>query len=146
MAEKKKTNSLRKVFITAFLIYIAAVLYITILSRPAEDRRFDLEPFRSYVLLFRDKNYFYLYQTACNILMTVPFGILLPLISRKFCSMRKIVFLGFLFSFMIEIIQYITCRGLCEFDDLFNNTVGAGTGYLIFFIFIHIIIKKHKSR
>lgn len=33
------------------------------------------------------------------------------------------------FSAGIEITQYITGRGLCEFDDVFNNTLGAFVGF-----------------
>ncbi|WP_288535663.1 VanZ family protein [uncultured Ruminococcus sp.] len=36
-----------------------------------------------------------------------------------------------MFSAAIEITQYFTGRGLCEFDDVFNNTLGACIGFII---------------
>lgn len=141
----RQKKGLKRIFIILLMIYIAAVLYITVLSRAPEERRFDLEPFRSYVLLIRDHNYFYLYQTTCNILMTIPLGILLPLISDRFHSLLKMLFTGLVFSGCIESVQYITCRGLFEFDDLFNNTVGAGVGYILLCLFI-IQIRKCKNK
>ncbi len=134
MARKKARNGLKLLFAVALIIYILCVLHITIFSREPEERRFDLEPFRSYVLLIRDHNSFYLSQICCNILMTVPFGILLPFLSGKFRSLRVMTVSGFFFSLIIEILQYISGRGLFEFDDLFNNTVGSSLGYIVFLI------------
>lgn len=31
----------------------------------------------------------------------------------------------------LEITQYFTGRGLCEFDDVFHNTLGACIGFII---------------
>jgi glycopeptide antibiotics resistance protein len=67
--------------------------------------------------------------------MTVPFGILIPLLNPKIRSFMKILLSGLLFSLIIELVQYFTGRGLFEFDDLFNNTVGAIIGYLLFLYF-----------
>jgi len=147
MSHGKKGNFLKKALPVAFVIYLAAVFYITIFSRPAEERRFDMEPFNSYIMLIRDKNVFYMYQSFCNILMTIPLGIMLPLMSDKYKSFKRIISCGFLFSAFIEFVQYISCRGLCEFDDLFNNTLGAVIGYWLFLlIFSGIFIKKKQKR
>ena len=100
-----------------------------------------MEPFRSYILLIRDRNYFYAGQIFLNILMTVPYGFLLPGLNVKYRSLRKVTFMGLGFSTAIETIQYITCRGLFEFDDLFNNTLGASVGYIIFVVLHRKIIK-----
>ena len=127
---------------SAFVIYLLIVLYITIFSREPEERRIDMELFRSYKLLFIDKNDFYYGQIVCNIIMTVPFGILFPLIKEKFRSVFLMFISGFVFSLLIELAQYFTGRGLFEFDDLFNNTVGALFGYLI----LNILIRTFTSQ
>ena len=127
---------------SAFVIYLLIVLYITIFSREPEERRIDMELFRSYKLLFIDKNDFYYGQIVCNIIMTVPFGILFPLINEKFRSVFLMFISGFVFSLLIELAQYFTGRGLFEFDDLFNNTVGALFGYLI----LNILIRTFTSQ
>ena len=136
-AEKcQKHKHFRIYCASAFVFYLLIVMYITIFSREPEERRIDMELFRSYKLLFIDKNDFYYGQIVCNILMTVPFGILFPIISEKFRSVFLIFISGFVFSLLIELAQYFTGRGLFEFDDLFNNTVGALVGYLILNILI----------
>ena len=37
-----------------------------------------------------------------------------------------------LFSVIIEIIQYVTCRGLCETDDVLCNGFGSLIGYWLY--------------
>ena len=144
MSEEKcqKHKNFRIYCASAFVIYLLIVLYITIFSREPEERRIDMELFRSYKLLFIDKNDFYYTQIVCNIIMTVPFGILFPVLNEKFRSVFLMFVSGFVFSLLIELAQYFSGRGLFEFDDLFNNTVGALLGYLI----LNILIRTFSSR
>ena len=37
--------------------------------------------------------------------------------------------MGFIFSSVIELSQLALKRGLCEFDDVFHNTLGCVIGY-----------------
>ena len=37
--------------------------------------------------------------------------------------------MGFVFSSVIELSQLVLKRGLCEFDDVFHNTLGCVIGY-----------------
>jgi glycopeptide antibiotics resistance protein len=144
MSEEKcqKHKNFRIYCASAFVIYLLIVLYITIFSREPEERRIDMELFRSYKLLFIDKNDFYYTQIVCNIIMTVPFGILFPVLNEKFRSVFLMFVSGLVFSLLIELAQYFSGRGLFEFDDLFNNTVGALLGYLI----LNILIRTFSSR
>ena len=138
----RKKRDLKIYLVSAFVIYILIVLYITIFNRMPEEKRVDMELFRSYRLLINDKNYFYLYQISCNILMTIPFGILLPAFAKKFRKFLSLLLAGFLFSFLIECAQYFTGRGLFEMDDLFNNTVGSIFGFFIFSFFYRMIFHR----
>ena len=144
MSEGKcqKHKNFRIYCASAFVIYLLIVLYITIFSREPEERRIDMELFRSYKLLFIDKNDFYYTQIVCNIIMTVPFGILFPVLNEKFRSVFLMFVSGLVFSLLIELAQYFSGRGLFEFDDLFNNTVGALLGYLI----LNILIRTFSAQ
>ena len=140
MRKNKEKNSLKSFFKILFLIYLAIVLYITLFNREPGEKRIDMVPFRSYYLLIEENNLFYFTQILYNILLTVPFGFLLPFIYKKMRSVFVVGLMGFLFSLSIETVQYITRRGLFEFDDLFNNTVGTVAGYIIFYIIQSILI------
>ena len=56
MSSRKKRD-LKIYLVSAFVIYILIVLYITIFNRMPEEKRVDMELFRSYRLLINDKNY-----------------------------------------------------------------------------------------
>ena len=71
--------------------------------------------------------------------MLLPLGFMLPML--KEVTWKHILAVSFLFSVGIEITQFVTGRGLMEFDDVFNNTVGAMIGYRIYLL---AMIKKQN--
>ncbi len=70
-----------------------------------------------------------------NILLFVPFGILLPLLSQKTNKPYFVIPIGAASSLIIEAIQYIFKIGVFEFDDVLNNTVGVILGYCVYRLF-----------
>lgn len=62
-------------------------------------------------------------QILTNVIMFVPVGVLAGLILR-WKGLWAVAGL----SIFIEILQLITARGLCEFDDVIHNCVGAAIG------------------
>ena len=67
-----------------------------------------------------------------NILLFLPFGVLLP---AAVPSLRKgwcCVYAAFSTSMMLETVQLLTERGYCQLDDVVTNTLGAAIGYLVF--------------
>lgn len=67
-----------------------------------------------------------------NILLFVPFGYLVPTIWRKRWTWWKIILLSLGVSLCIEVIQLVTKLGFADIDDLMNNTIGAGIGFLLY--------------
>ena len=67
-------------------------------------------------------------QIIANVSMFVPVGVLVGWI----WSWKGLWFAAGL-SVGIEILQLITARGLCEFDDVFHNMIGAviGVGVMV---------------
>ncbi|MBQ8559333.1 MAG: VanZ family protein [Tyzzerella sp.] len=80
-----------------------------------------------------------------NIMMFVPFGFLLPLVSKKFQVFWKTYLAGFLFTFLIEMTQLLLNLGICELDDLMNNTVGTMIGYGLYRLFV-LAVKKWRKQ
>lgn len=116
-----------------FLPYIFCVLWITIINRESESIRYNLNLFWEYKeLLFGSNKLFFLNQIICNILMLMPLGFILPVINHKIRKVGYIFIISCTFSIFIEVVQLITGRGLCEFDDIFNNTLGAVIGFFIY--------------
>lgn len=64
-----------------------------------------------------------------NILLFIPFGILLPCVFPLLKKLRFCILAGFLFSVCLELMQLVTGRGFCQLDDVLTNTLGAGIGW-----------------
>jgi len=60
-----------------------------------------------------------------NLLLFMPFGFLGALISDK---QTKIVFFAFLFSLLMELLQYFFKLGVLDANDIILNTAGAFLG------------------
>lgn len=62
-------------------------------------------------------------QILANVIMFIPVGVLAGRIWRW-----KGLWVAAGLSIVIELLQLITARGLCEFDDVIHNMVGAVIG------------------
>lgn len=108
------------------LLYLAFVVYMTLLYRYTVADRVNLTPFWSYRQFFTNP----LLRTEIlkNVWLFVPLGALAGGLRG-----RRIVFallsLAAL-SVCIEIIQYFTGIGLCELDDVFSNILGGLIGVM----------------
>ena len=75
-------------------------------------------------------------QVVLNIVMTIPFGFLLPLIKNKKINLMKIVLYTFLLSLGIEILQpLINDFRSSDITDLVTNILGGIIGYILYLIF-----------
>ena len=123
----------RKILTALFAVYIFAVLWLTLIDRQWGKRQAELMPFWEVRNLLENISIkylrdFWLVQIFGNIAMFIPLGVLLPYLCG-ITKFKKVFLMSLAFSAGIEITQYITGRGLCEFDDVFNNTLGACVGY-----------------
>lgn len=120
-----------------FSSYLALILGATLLGRSiGVEYGIKLVPFWSYYEVIVNGNTGLFQQMIANIVVFVPWGILIPLVREymeiiKPCNNRLVITLAsvLLFSGSIEIIQLIFRCGLFEFDDIFHNTLGAIIGY-----------------
>lgn len=121
---------LKKLRYTLFGAYIFLVLWLTLIDRQFGERRAMLVPFWEYVSAIKGiKGTYYIKQILGNLTMLIPLGFMLPMLRKV--TVKHVLVIALCFSCFIELTQYITGRGLMEFDDVFNNTVGAVIGYWI---------------
>lgn len=128
------------------LVYIYFVLSITLIDRNVGMRRHVLRPMWELSSMLRSGNYSYWSgQIGGNLVMLLPLGFLLPIMSEKFRNIRTASAAGFVFSLFIEFSQYYTGRGLFEVDDIIHNTVGACIGCIMYvFIFEKLLGKESE--
>lgn len=114
-------------------------------------REYNLIPFNSIISLFQSQLgiKFALYNIVGNFLMLTPLAILLPIVYSKFKNTKIFLFTIIIFSFSIEVIQYISGLGSLDVDDFILNVSGAFILFLIIKktkinIFIHKIFSEQQ--
>ena len=80
-----------------------------------------------------------------NICMFVPVGALLKLGFQEF-AWKKVLLVGCVLSFIIELSQFIFRKGLCEVDDLIHNVAGCMVGYAIATLILTESNDKNKKK
>ena len=131
-------------------LYIVLVLYVTIMPIAVSLQNISITaykpmnmvPFDDYLRGRGDA----LRQIILNVVMMVPFGFLLPTITGRrffFC-----VFMTFLFSLSIELVQPLMGNRTSDVTDLITNTVGGIIGYILYLIFrplTNTVLQKLKN-
>jgi len=79
-----------------------------------------------------------------NILMMIPFGILLPIVLRPAENIFCCIPLGFFFSVSLEYAQFLSQRGHMQVDDVVMNVIGTVIGYL-FFVSVKLLCRLSKT-
>lgn len=122
---------------TVFYVYLTGVLYVTLMPILAALPHCFSHPYVPMQLMpFRDLHHGYgdaERQIVLNIIMTVPFGLLLPLSRRcagKRCGFFRCLLLTAAMSLGIELAQpLLNGARSSDITDLITNTLGGLLGY-----------------
>lgn len=142
-------NQSRKYTVLCLLCeYFFLVLCVTIFCRPGSlDHSCRLIPFVAYIKFFTtDKSYLpleILEEISMNILFFLPVGVLLGCID---ITWRRVICVASSLALVIEILQYVMCKGCCETNDVIHNTLGALLGFLLMRWTINILEKLKICR
>lgn len=80
-------------------------------------------------------------QVVLNVIMTIPFGFLVPLV-KKDVKLLKVILYTFLLSLGIELLQpLINGFRTSDITDLITNVLGGIIGYIMYLIFKPLTIK-----
>lgn len=129
-------------------LYLCGVLYFTLMpviaslpycfSHPYTPM--CMTPFRDAIMGYGD----YTRQIVLNVIMTVPFGFLLPLcrsVCGKTCGFLRCLLYTAVMSLAIELLQpLINASRSSDITDLITNIFGGTVGYTLF-----LIVKKAKN-
>ncbi len=120
-----KNKTVRKLLpLAALAAYTCGIICLTVAGRSSYQRQINLTPLWTYRLTSDPQ---YRWQGYMNVFLFVPFGFLLPFATKR--NFLQSILIGFLFSAGIEAAQYVFYLGMCEFDDMFHNTLGTALGY-----------------
>ena len=139
----------KRLLAATFVVYLIIVAAITVIPTHlpkligAHGEHVNLIPLRysiNCILLARrrhpDLMTFCLRNTLGNIALFLPFGILLPLLSDRFNSIKRVMLLAACLSLSIETIQllsrFIGSPRAVDVDDVLLNTLGACLGLVVY--------------
>lgn len=132
----------------AFGVYLLVLLKITVfragisLSNLFRNGIVIYDFFAGYLEMIRYGMFFeFIYLFVGNIIWFVPFGFLLPCLSKRFSTFPRVLLSGLFLSLVIEFLQYAFGTGISEADDLILNTLGALIGYALYRL-IHKLKRK----
>ncbi|MGX2959621.1 VanZ family protein [Peribacillus sp. JNUCC 23] len=104
-------------------------------------------PFKTinFYLFLADNLYIRIENLAGNIIGFMPFGFILPLLTKKFQKLSTVTLATFCLSLTFELLQLIFKFGSFDVDDLILNSVGGILGYLpIKLVILFARLKKKK--
>lgn len=84
---------------------------------------------------------FHFKEVLYNVLIFIPFGIYLKMLTK---DNKKIILLGFIFSLILETLQFILEVGASDITDLITNVVGAIFGVYIYDLLVNLFKNKDK--
>lgn len=116
------------------VIYLLAIVYLTLMFREAGNANINLSIFWSYKKIFVDS------ETRADIIRNIWLFIPLGTILFRLWPKRTILFVPILISVVIELTQYVTGTGLSELDDVINNGLGSIIGYAMGALVKHFYI------
>lgn len=142
---KKWRISNKQLFLKTILyVYLVMVLYFTLLPViiPIPFINTNYSYFNINLIPFVDINLNHggaYREVILNVIMMIPFGVLVPYIYRK--GFISTAFYTLIFSLSIELMQLISVRKINSTDitDLITNITGGIIGYFIYLIFHKII-------
>lgn len=147
---KRKFFCLKEFFVVMFQVYLTLLISVTLFPLRIGDRNVDL--FVNFIpivnsvkdiikdITTENETWFYikfwLTNLLGNIILLSPLAVLVPILSKKFRSLKSVVILCFCTSCFIEFLQYVSLfvgnlRSV-DIDDVILNTLGAFIGFGIF--------------
>lgn len=126
----------------AFVSYLIVLLYLMFLSERygraggLGTYRYNLKPFREIgrYFLYRDRlsTEAFFINIYGNVLAFMPFGFLLPVISRKDRHFLSVLLLSVALTLTVETAQLFLQVGCFDVDDMILNVLGGCLGYWLF--------------
>ena len=129
---KKGVNLIRQLcwlgLLCSLVLIVFATLFYSGFHWGSEVRILNLKPF----IWIEKWYYFSVYaERIGNVLMFIPLGFFLPAAINRTRHIQVSLFLFFLLTLFVEIIQYFIGRS-CDIDDIIANVLGGFLGYLIY--------------
>lgn len=143
---EKKRKNLRVIISILFVIYLLILTWIILFKLHFTLR--DIDHIRFINLIpFHYSNaageQFHIQEVRDNVLIFIPFGILLSMLAPKM-KLRNKIFIFFGTSFVFETMQFVLSIGVTDITDLITNVFGGAFGIVLYTLLLKAGKDKHK--
>ncbi len=144
---EKKRKRLKAIASMIFVLYLLILVWVILfkleftLSDIDHRRSINLIPFH-YATAIGEQ--FHIGEVRDNVLIFIPFGILLSMLAPKMKLLSKIlIFLGT--SLVLETMQYVLTIGSTDITDLITNISGGAIGIILYTLLLKAVKDKQKT-
>ena len=121
---------------TLFIIYMIILIWIILFKLSINVGDMDtIRKINLRLFYYENAATFQVKEVIENIIIFIPMGIMLKCMG---VSTKKSVLIGFITSFILEMMQYILAIGVSDITDIVTNTSGVIIGSYIYMIFLMI--------
>ena len=142
---KRKFFCLKEFFVVMFQVYLALLISVTLFPLRISDIKVNLlvnfipivNSVKDLMMTINSMGFFmvkfWIINILGNIILLAPLAFIMPIISKKFRSLKSVVILCFCTSLFIEFLQFLSLfignlRSV-DIDDVLLNTLGAFIGF-----------------
>lgn len=147
----------KELVLNVFVFYLILLIHLTVFRvtsfeelLPIHLRPFSVINWQPFVhtlkLVNGDTMFSYYYNLYGNIFWFIPMGFGTAYLLKKPFVFVKAMTIGFLFSALIETLQYLFNTGITDIDDVLFNTTGTFLGVLSYFLIQFIKDRKLSKK
>lgn len=142
---KRKFFCLKEFFVVMFQVYLALLISVTLFPLRISDIKVNLlvnfipivNSVKDLMMTINSMGFFmvkfWIINILGNIILFAPLSFIMPVISKRFRSLKSVVILCFCTSLFIEFLQFLSLfignlRSV-DIDDVILNTLGAFIGF-----------------
>lgn len=136
-----------------FVPYILLFIKLSFFSyfSSLEPNSINLVPLKSishYLFNYSSLNYNTWFNNLFGMVIAfIPFGFLIPIMHNRIRKLRDVIIASISFAALVEVLQYITKRGIADIDDIILSAIGSILGYILLTLIVKSasLIKKGLS-
>lgn len=144
---EKKRKRLKAIVSVLFVLYLVILVWVILfklqftLSDIDHIRSVNLIPFHYSTSVGEQ---FHIREVRDNVLIFIPFGILLSMLTPRMKLRNKIlIILGT--SLVLETMQYVLTIGSTDITDLITNVSGGIIGIILYTLLLKVVKDKQKT-
>lgn len=137
--KNERISWFHRIMFLAMGLYLTVVFSVTV----SPDYVFSLEHFGQNINVVPFRVLHTDFESWGNIIMFIPFGTLLVLLSKRCQKLYVTLFAGAALSFFIELLQLFSVR-ITDIDDIILNTAGTLCGFILGKLILHFIPSLRK--